>query len=164
MVPSIIYIMGVSGCGKTTIGKSLSVKTGLPFFDADDFHSHRNIEKMKAGIPLTDEDREDFLITINQVARTQMIMTGAIIACSALKKKYRTVLSDGISIPLFWVFLEGSYELILERLQTRPNHFMPPALLSSQFETLEPPEECIRIDISEKPDTIVETILAQLKN
>src|SRR5690349_10129139 len=93
----IIYIMGVSGSGKTTVGKKLSAKTGRPFFDGDDLHSTSNREKMQAGHPLTDEDRKAWLHRINGLAKDELKMEGAIIACSALKEKYREVLSMGIS-------------------------------------------------------------------
>src|SRR6266700_2782944 len=105
MGPFIIYIMGVSGSGKTTIGKKLSERTNIPFFDADDFHSLANKKKMKAGDPLTDDDRAVWLTRINALAKEQMKKKGAIIACSALKEKYRIVLSGGIIIPVFWIFL-----------------------------------------------------------
>src|SRR2546423_5812956 len=113
----IIYIMGVSGSGKTTIGKLLSEKTALPFFDGDDFHSAAHKEKMKAGIPLTDDDRAEWLTILNHLAKEQMKRRGAIIACSALKEKYRKVLSGEITVPVYWIFLTGSYELLLERMR-----------------------------------------------
>ena len=160
----IIYIMGVSGSGKTTIGKQLSQKTGIPFFDADEFHSAVNKEKMKAGIPLTDDDRAAWLKTLNQLAREQQEKQGAIIACSALKEKYRKVLSNGITAPVFLVFLKGSYELILERMRARTDHFMPPAMLSSQFETLEIPAQAIIIDVADSPEKILTTVISNLNS
>lgn len=162
MKPVIIYIMGVSGSGKTTIGKKLSAKMNIPFFDGDDFHSHVNKEKMKAGQPLTDDDRHDWLIRINDLAKKQLKQDGAVIACSALKDKYRNVLSKGITVPLFWVFLQGSYTLIRSRMESRTDHFMPPTMLSSQFEALEIPRQSITIDVSKDPDEIVETIISQV--
>jgi len=158
----IIYIMGVSGSGKTTIGKKLSARIGLPFFDADDFHSETNKEKMGRGVPLTDDDRGAWLININELAKNQIKKDGAIIACSALKEKYRAVLSDGIPTPILWILLRGSYELIKKRMEARKDHYMPPALLTSQFDALEIPEECLAIDISNNADEIVETIILQL--
>lgn len=158
----IIYIMGVSGSGKTTIGKKLSQRTGIPFFDGDDFHSPSNVEKMAAGQPLDDNDRAEWLTRINELAKEQMKMKGAIIACSALKEKYRKVLSQAITFPVFWVFLQGSYELIEKRMQARTDHFMPPTLLASQFKTLEAPRHAITVDITNDPDKIVQLIMSQL--
>jgi len=158
----IIYIMGVSGSGKTTIGKKLSDKTNIPFFDADDFHPLANKEKMKAGQALTDDDREGWLKAMNQLAQEQMEKQGAIISCSALKEKYRTVLADGISIPVYWVFLKGSYELIGKRMKERTDHFMPDRLLQSQFEILEIPMYAIVADISDSQDKIIESLLTSL--
>ena len=163
MQPLIIYVMGVSGSGKTTIGKKLSVKTGIPFFDADDFHSGINKEKMKAGVPLTDDDRAGWLISINELAKRHMKKEGAIIACSALKEKYRRILSDGITTSFFWIFLQGNYELIKTRMEARTDHYMPPALLTSQFEALEIPQQSIPVDISQNPDKIVEEIISQIR-
>jgi len=163
MEPLIIYIMGVSGSGKTTIGKKLSARTAIPFFDADDFHSPANKEKMKAGHPLNDDDRAEWLKKINNLAKSQIKKNGAIIACSALKEKYRTVLSHGIAVPVFWVFLQGSYELIEKRMKARTDHFMPPTMLSSQFDALEIPLHSIAINISQSPDKIIETIISQIE-
>ena len=163
MGPCIIYIMGVSGSGKTTIGKKLSAKIKIPFFDADDFHSEANKEKMHKGIPLTDEDRTGWLKRINELAREQSKKNGAVIGCSALKEKYRIALSQAISVPLYWVFLQGSYDLIKKRMDERKGHFMPPELLRSQFNTLEVPKDAIVIDISKDPDEIVEMILARIE-
>lgn len=164
MVVSIIYIMGVSGSGKTTIGQQLTSETGIPFFDADDFHSRANKDKMKAGLPLNDKDREGWLNTINQLAVGEAQKNGAIIACSALKEKYRTLLSYGIKVPVHWIFLQGDYQIINERMKTRINHFMPESLLQSQFETLENPENAITIGINKSPEEIVKKIIDELTN
>lgn len=164
MVVSIIYIMGVSGSGKTTIGQQLTSETGIPFFDADDFHSRANKDKMKAGLPLNDKDREGWLHTINQLAVGEAQKNGAIIACSALKEKYRTLLSYGIKVPVHWIFLQGDYQIINERMKTRINHFMPESLLQSQFETLENPENAITIGINKNPEEIVKKIIDELTN
>ncbi len=158
----IIYIMGVSGSGKSTIGKKLAKKISLPFFDGDDYHPAANREKMKSGIPLTDEDRGGWLIRINELAKKQMIKEGAVIACSGLKEKYRRILSAGVTIPFFWIFLQGSFDLIQKRMEERRGHFMPPKLLSSQFDSLETPKECVTIDISKNPEVIVETIIFEI--
>src|ERR1700680_4959576 len=129
----IIYVMGVSGSGKTTIGKKLAAKIKFPFFDGDDFHTEANKEKMKAGHPLTDDDRAGWLKSINELAKAQMQKNGAVIVCSALKEKYRTILSTGITAPLFWIFLQGSFDQIKKRMEERKGHFMQPQMLSSQF-------------------------------
>lgn len=159
---SIIYIMGVSGSGKTTIGKLLSVKTGIPFFDGDDFHPAANKEKMRGGHPLNDEDRQAWLQQLHALAVTQSTGMGAIIACSALKEKYRLILSSGIP-QTTWIFLQGSYETIYERMKKR-EHFMPPHLLQSQFDSLEVPVDAFTLDITNEPGDIVETIVQHLNN
>ncbi len=157
----IIYIMGVAGSGKTTIGKLLSFQTGFSFFDADDLHPAGNKQKMKTGNSLDDNDRQTWLHKLNVLAIVQSKLKGAIIACSALKKKYRDVLAKGISNPE-WIFLEGSYEIIYERMQKRKDHFMPPALLRSQFENLEIPADALMINIKNEPAKIVEMIMQNL--
>jgi carbohydrate kinase (thermoresistant glucokinase family) len=154
----IIYIMGVAGSGKSTVGKLLSQKTGIPFFDADDFHSRANKQKMKNGKALNDEDRFHWLTSINAAALHEMKKTGGIFACSALKERYRHILANNITIPIFWIFLQGPYDMILKRLQSRKDHFMPPSLLSSQFETLEIPTNAIAINIEKTPAEIVQEI------
>jgi carbohydrate kinase (thermoresistant glucokinase family) len=159
----IIFIMGVSGSGKTTIGKLLSEKIGIPFFDADDFHSQVNKQKMRTGQPLTDEDRKDWLERMNEIAKVELTKNGAIIACSALKEKYRQVLSQGIVAPIFWIFLRGDYDLIARRMKARPDHYMPVSLLTSQFEILEVPENVMAIDSSERPENIVEKIVSYIR-
>jgi carbohydrate kinase (thermoresistant glucokinase family) len=162
MPVAIIYIMGVSGSGKTTIGMELSRRTGIPFFDADDFHPAANKEKMKAGQPLTDEDRQGWLLRLNELARQQAGLNGAIIACSALKDKYRKLLAGNIAIPVHWVFLKGDYSLISQRMTKRKDHYMPASLLRSQFEALEPPADAIVMDIKNEPGEIVELIIQAL--
>lgn len=155
----IIFIMGVSGSGKTCIGKLLSAETGIPFFDADDFHAGSSKEKMKQGQPLDDEDRKEWLQHLNRLARNEAGKSGAIIACSALKEKYRILLASGIDVPVYWIWLKGSYDLILERMRARKGHFMPESLLKSQFDTLEPPSQAHSIDISNDPGNIVKEII-----
>lgn len=154
---SIIFIMGVSGSGKTTVGKLLSEQTGLPFFDADDFHSTANVEKMKAGIPLTDADRAAWLQSLNQLAKDHQT-TGVLIACSALKEIYRQQLADGLQYAQ-WVYLKGSYALIHERMLQRPHHYFSAAMLQSQFDILEEPSNAWVFDVQEEPNRITESIL-----
>ncbi len=158
---SITFIIGVAGSGKTTIAQLLSQKTGVPFFDADDFHPVSNIEKMKAGIPLTDEDRFSWLQHINQIAREQQQIKGAVIACSALKETYRQLLSNGLE-NVQWVLLKASYATIFKRLQQRSDHFFPASMLQSQFETLEEPTNALIADGEADSKTIVEQIMLTL--
>jgi carbohydrate kinase (thermoresistant glucokinase family) len=159
----VVYIMGVAGSGKSTIGRQLSVATGIPFFDGDDFHPPANKEKMKAGQPLNDDDRKGWLKRINELAKEHSQKKGAIIACSALKEKYRIVLARGIKSPVHWILLEGNFGLIKERMKSREDHFMPASLLQSQFDTLEPPGNAIVMDINKTPEQIVTGILRQVK-
>ena len=154
--------MGVSGSGKTTIGRLLSEKTGIPFFDGDDFHSAENKEKMEGGSPLTDADRQGWLQSLNKLAKQESVKQGAIIACSALKEKYRKLLSENLDNPA-WVFLKGSFELISHRMKNRTGHFMPPLLLQSQFDTLEDPQSAIAVKIDSDPEKITDNIIQLLK-
>lgn len=157
----IFIVMGVSGCGKTTVGKLLAEKQELPFYDADDFHPIRNIQKMKSGIPLTDEDRKPWLEQLNLKLKEWQKNKGAVLACSALKENYRKILSSGIQ-NLVWVFLSGSRDLIAYRMKNRSAHYMPPELLDSQFADLEEPGYGIKISIDNKPEIIVEKIVQAL--
>ena len=120
----VIYIMGVSGCGKSTIGKLLSQRLKIPFFDGDDFHPQSNIDKMSSGVPLNDQDRYDWLVTLNELAKQQLQNNSCIIVCSALKKTYRELLSTDIKNQVKWVHLAGSLNQIFVRLNQRENHFM----------------------------------------
>ncbi|MBC7948870.1 MAG: gluconokinase [Chitinophagaceae bacterium] len=156
--------MGVSGSGKSTIGSRLSMATGIPFFDGDDFHSQANREKMRSGQPLTDYDRQDWLVAINQLARREAFVKGAIIACSALKEKYRSILSDSLPVTVRWVFLQGEISLIQSRMQSRTGHFMPETLLQSQFDALELPVNAIVIDIGRSAEEIVEEVVEAIFN
>ncbi|MCX3266906.1 gluconokinase [Pedobacter agri] len=135
-----IILMGVSGSGKTVIGKALAPKLNAEFIDGDNLHSQRNVDKMAAGIPLTDEDRLDWLNLIAKVGHDHAAHgTTCIIACSALKKKYRDNLrSNNPSIK--FIYLKGSYDLIYSRIAKRSHQYMPASLLKSQFDTLEEPQ------------------------
>ena len=159
----VIYIMGVSGSGKTTIGQQLSARTGYPFFDADNFHSKENKDKMNAGIPLTDEDRWPWLENIHDFVAGKIARGNIIMVCSALKQAYRDRLSKAIESNCKWVFLQGGYTTILERLKNRTGHYMPPTLLRSQFDALEAPADAIRVDIRLSPETIIDHIISKIK-
>lgn len=154
--------MGVSGSGKTTVGKELSEELDMTFFDGDDFHSTENIRKMKAGTPLTDEDRTSWLDILHHILVAHR-RKGCVMACSALKKSYRQKLSIASNNPVF-VYLNAGYDLVEQRLSARKNHFMPRELLKSQFETLEVPEAAITVDASLPLDVIVYNVLENLKN
>ena len=156
----ILYVMGVSGSGKSTIGKLLAEELDIPFFDGDDYHPEANIQKMSEGKPLNDEDRQGWLERLNELAK-ENTTNGAVIVCSALKKKYRRLLESGLNNARF-VFLNGSFELISKRLKNRDGHFMPTDLLKSQFDTLEEPENAINVSIDQTPKAIVSDIVEKL--
>ena len=158
----VVYIMGVAGSGKTTIGQQLSSQTGFAFYDADNFHPQKNIDKMKSGEPLTDEDRWPWLDNIHSFITQQLQSSSVILACSALKQVYREHLSKGIETQCRWVYLNGSYETILARMQSRTGHYMPATLLQSQFDALELPVNSIEIDITKDPAEIVEEIMSKI--
>ena len=155
--------MGVSGCGKSTIGELLSEELRIPFFDGDDYHPQANIKKMSDGIPLNDEDRYDWLVTLNKLAKNQLQNNSCVIVCSALKESYRKILSRDIPNQVKWVHLEGSFDQIFERLNSRENHFMSSDLLQSQFDTLEQPKNALVVNIGLKPQEIVEKITKKIK-
>jgi len=142
----VIIIMGVSGCGKTTVGQMLAKAQGWAFLDADDFHSSANKAKMQAGIPLQDADRADWLASLGEaLAKRQRAGVSVVMACSALKQAYRDRLAQ--AVPFSLVYLFGSQDLIAQRLQNRPGHFMNPALLDSQFAILEAPDDALHIPV-----------------
>lgn len=154
----IIVITGVAGVGKTTVGALLAQKLSWQFIDADDFHPESNISKMRQGIPLTDEDREEWLKNISaELSKKEKEVINVVLACSALKESYRKKIIS-VSKNILWVFLEGSFELISKRLINRTNHFMPPGLLQSQFDILEVPTNALIIDSSLSPDQIISVI------
>lgn len=155
-------IMGVSGVGKTTIGKLLSQKTNIPFFDADDFHSEENIAKMKSGKPLTDADRMEWLYKLNGTLLEQLQGGSCILACSALKQSYRDILSDNCISQVRFVHLVGTFEEVLTQMKSRQNHFIPVDLLQSQFDALENPVNALSIAIGKEPSDMVATIYHQL--
>jgi len=157
-----IFIMGVSGVGKSTIGNLLSKKLSIPFFDGDDYHPKENIKKMEGGHALNDDDRYEWLVNLNTLAQEQTQHNSCIIACSALKESYRKILKKNIEKNIKWVLLSGTFDQILERLQQRKDHFMPSSLLKSQFETLETPIDSLNADITNSPQKITELIVNAL--
>jgi gluconokinase len=157
----VIVLMGVSGSGKTTVGKLLSEELGWQYYDADNFHTQANVEKMRSGTPLDDRDRWPWLETLRDLIRDCLERDlNAILACSALKESYRQYLLIDERVSL--IYLKGDYALIQKRLSGRSEHFMKPELLASQFETLEEPGEDAHVDVSSKPDEIVKTIRSRL--
>jgi gluconokinase len=158
----IIIIMGVSGAGKTTVGRLLAKELGWNFYDADAFHSAANKDKMSRVIALTDEDRADWLMSLRQLLN-QCIETSrsAVLACSALKQEYRNVLS--INDEVHFVYLQGSYQQIKARMKERKDHYMKPEMLASQFAILEEPNDALKADISKTPEEIIALICKEWK-
>ncbi len=153
----IVLVMGVSGAGKTAVGERLAARLGWRFIDADDFHPPANVAKMAAGHPLDDADRAPWLSALNRLLKSE---DNAVLACSALKQKYRDALLEGISARI--AFLHGSKETIGARLAGRKHRYMPASLLDSQLAALEPPRGAIEVDIEADVDAIVEAIAARL--
>jgi gluconokinase len=157
-----IVVMGVSGCGKSTVGSALAQRLGWRFADGDDFHPAANVEKMRAGIPLDDDDRAPWLARLNAMMRDSVAQGDPVVlACSALRQRYRDALSCGLP-GLRFVHLSGSVELIAGRLAARSHHYMPTSLLASQFAALEPPAEALALDIDAPVERLVDLILASL--
>ena len=158
----ILVLMGVSGAGKTTIGQLLSARLGWPLFDADDFHPPANIEKMRSGTPLTDDDRWPWLDRLNILLREKDSNgESALLACSALRQRYRDRLQAGLK-NVRWVYLKGSFELIEARLKARKGHYMKAGLLESQFATLEEPVDAITAEIAAGPEAIADAVAEAL--
>lgn len=160
-----VVVMGVSGCGKSTVARGIAQSTGLLFAEADDFHSRANIDKMTAGVPLDDEDRWPWLEALSAWMRERSDEgRSTVIACSALKRSYRALLADGPP-SIDFVHLDAPPEVILGRLAHRTGHYMPPSLLQSQFETLEPltdDEPGIVLDAALAPDELIDLAVARL--
>jgi gluconokinase len=155
----IVVVMGVSGSGKSTVGEMLASRLGVPFLDADEFHPPANVAKMAAGTPLTDDDRRPWLEHLNAELLNKK---NAVLACSALKEAYRSMISSGLPDCRF-VHLRGGIELIRARLAERQHRYMPASLLESQFATLEAPRDAIGVDIAQPPARCVDAILAGLR-
>lgn len=152
-------VLGVSGSGKSTVGRMLADRLGCPFYDGDDFHPPENRDKMSRGIPLTDEDRAGWLQALADLIRRRLQADeSGVLACSALKEKYRQVLRVDPARVRF-VYLRGDYALILARMHTRRGHYMQPGMLKSQFEALEEPTDALVEDIRQSPAEIVADIM-----
>jgi gluconokinase len=149
-----VVVMGVSGCGKSSVGEGLATALGIPYRDGDDLHPAANVEKMRAGVPLTDEDRWPWLDRVAQVLASE---APVIVGCSALRRAYRDRLRAGAGGPVQFVHLAGSRDLIAARMAARKGHYMPPSLLDSQFAALEPPgpDEAHTIDIDRPVPQII---------
>jgi len=155
----IAVVMGVSGAGKTAIGEALATELGWRFIDADEYHPEANVAKMAAGQPLEDEDRWPWLDRLNAILRGEQ---DAVLACSALKERYRARLASGIE-HIEWVYLKGDFDLIRSRLPQRQHRYMPASLLQSQFAALEPPARAITVDVSADVPACVAAIAERLR-
>jgi len=155
-------VMGVSGCGKSSVGKLLAENLGWDFYDADDFHPPANIKKMADGIPLDDSDRTPWLASLHDLISSSLKANhSGVLACSALKERYRQQLMDG-NDDVGLVYLKGSFDLIWSRMIARKEHYMKPHMLQSQFDALEEPVNALTIDISESVDEILPKVLEQM--
>jgi gluconokinase len=159
----IVVVMGVSGAGKTTIGRGLAERLGAAFVEGDDLHPAANVEKMRRGQPLTDEDRAPWLADLARLARD--LGQGdrdVVLACSALKQSYRDILAAADPGRVRFVYLQAAPDLIRARMKARTGHFMPASLLESQFADLEEPQAALVIDAAERPEQILDEIEAEL--
>lgn len=162
----LLVLMGVTGAGKTTLGRMLAERLGVPFADADDFHPAANVAKMSSGVPLTDEDRAPWLAAIGAWLAARR-GEGAVATCSALRRAYRDALRAEAGATLRFVFLHGDPALIGARQAARQGHFMPASLLASQFATLEPPDpatepDALPVGVDASPEAVAEAVLAAL--
>ncbi len=170
MIPGVaaIVVMGVSGAGKSTVGRLVAARLDCPFRDADSFHPAANIEKMSRGEPLTDDDRWPWLRAIaDWIAEHRAAGTTCVATCSALKRRYRDLLTGGQRADVRLVYLKGGFDLIAARLAARKGHFMPPALLRSQFDALEEPaadEHAVTAPIDAAPEEIAADIVGALRS
>ncbi len=163
MPPRFFIVMGVSSCGKTSVGRALASRLGWDFYDADDFHPAENIAKMSSGIPLDDVDRAPWLAELHDlIASCLALGRPGVLACSALKERYREVLlagNQGVEI----VYLKSSYDLVCARIAARTGHFMDPVLLTSQFSALEEPSSALTVDAGLPVDEIVDYVVDSLE-
>jgi gluconokinase len=158
----IVALMGVSGAGKTVVGRQLAQRLGWTFLDADDFHSAANIAKMRRGIALDDDDRLPWLRAIRAaVDEAAGHGLNVVVACSALREAYRRVLFEGLA-DVHLIYLDAPREVLRRRLESRHDHFMPANLLDSQLATLEPPDKAVVIDATQPVDDIVETLVRRV--
>jgi gluconokinase len=157
-----IVVMGVSGCGKSTVGKMLAEQLGCSFIEGDDLHSPSNVAKMKSGQPLNDDDRWPWLDRLGAALQTAAANDGnAVASCSALKMIYRERISHAGTVPTAFIFLDASYDELLTRMQNRPGHYMPASLLTSQLKTLERPtidEKCLTLDATLSTTELCEAV------
>jgi gluconokinase len=160
----VVILMGVSGAGKTTVGRMLAAALGWTFYEGDDLHAPANVEKMSRGLPLTDEDRLPWLLALRKLIE-DCLQRGenAVVTCSALKRAYREILKDG-DAEVVLVYLKAAPRRIAERLERRHGHFVKANLLESQFATLEEPspEEALTVDASGSPEETVEEVRRKL--
>ncbi len=165
MITRHAVVMGVSGCGKTTVGRSLATLTGWTFAEGDDFHSPENVANMHSGTPLTDEDRWPWLRSLAEWMRAESAQQRAtVVTCSALKRAYRDLLGEGLP-GICFVHLHGDMQLLHDRMAARSGHFMPVSLLQSQYDTLEhlqPGESGVVLDLVADPDSLVRDALRWL--
>ena len=158
----VIVLTGVCGAGKTTVGNLLAKDLQVPFYEGDDYHSPTALSKMANSIPLTDNDRQPWLAALQKLIRLHSRKGETMVmACSALKKSYRDLLSSG-SKEVYFVLLRGGYELISTRLKNRQDHFAKVDLLASQIAILEESSECLPVDVTARPEEIVELIKRRL--
>jgi len=157
-----LIVMGVSGSGKTSVGKSLAEHFAWDFYDADDFHPPENVGKMANGIPLNDSDRAAWLASLHDLISSSLKQNRpGVLACSALKEHYRQQLMKGID-GVQLIYLKGSYDLIWSRVSARKDHYMKPQMLQSQFDTLEEPSNALTLDISLSVENILQAILKHI--
>lgn len=160
--PIVLVVMGVSGVGKTTVGVAVATRLGWEFADADDYHSPANVEKMRSGRPLDDDDRQPWLEALHALAQDRLRQgSSLVLACSALKQKYRATIAGGDPRVRF-VYLKGSFELLRERLAARHGHYMPAELLQSQFDALEEPADAFVVDVAMTPTAAADAVTAWL--